>query len=275
MKKNLALVSEETEQMLQDLKSVVAPGATDSELKLYSMYCTNTGLNPFMGQVHFIKRAGKPTFQVSIDGYRAKAEQTNKYAGSEDYLFDEGITQYEHIKSKRGFPITATAIVNKIVKGQIFPIKATVAWTAYCPAEGQNFMWKKMPYQMLGKCAEAAALRKAFPNVLGGLYIQEELDNSKEILIKEEVKEVKEIVKPKEETIVGTEEIDIYADFERKIKECKTSEEALSLGKEIKQVLDGGLLSLEEVAKLKLLFNFNAKTDQPSDNNGETDQPVS
>ncbi|WP_149111461.1 recombinase RecT [Limnoglobus roseus] len=35
--------------------------------------------------------------------------------------------------------------------------------------------WKNMPHVMLGKCAEAQALRRGWPEDMSGLYVQEEM----------------------------------------------------------------------------------------------------
>ena len=37
-------------------------------------------------------------------------------------------------------------------------------------------MWQQRPYGQLGKCAEAAALRKAFPEEIGNDYTAEEME---------------------------------------------------------------------------------------------------
>ena len=57
-----------------------------------------------------------------------------------------------------------------------------------------NSMWKQRPYGQISKCAEAAALRKAFPEELGNEYAAEEMgnkiDNSKRKEVKEEIIDV-------------------------------------------------------------------------------------
>lgn len=170
------------DQKLELLKRTICSGATDDEFQLFVHACRRTGLDPFMRQIHAVKRwdnrARRETMsiQTGIDGYRLIADRTGKYAGSDDYLFDDGLSQYAHLSASKGKPpATATVTVYKLVGGQRVPFTATAAWDAYVPAEKQRFMWAKMPYVMLGKCAEALALRKAFPAELSGVYTHEEM----------------------------------------------------------------------------------------------------
>lgn len=157
------------------IKRTIAVGATHDELQLFLNQAKRTGLDPLSRQIHFVKRKDKGTIQTAIDGYRLIADRTGKYAGNDDYLFDEGLPQYTHMMSQRGNPTTATSTVYKMIDGVRTGFTATAGWAEYFPGEAQGFMWKKMPYLMIGKCAEALALRKAFPAELSGVYTNEEM----------------------------------------------------------------------------------------------------
>ena len=157
---------------IETIKENVAQGATNNELKLFLYQCSRTGLDPLSRQIHFIKRGGRATIQAGIDGLRAIAERTGKYAGNDDYIYNDTKTMFE---MGGELPTTATATVHKIVDGVRVEFAATALWDAYCPQGKESFMWNKMPYLMLGKCAEALALRKAFPNDLSGIYSTDEM----------------------------------------------------------------------------------------------------
>jgi phage recombination protein Bet len=157
------------------IKRTVAKGATDDELALFLHACKRTGLDPFMKQIHAIKRysaaEGRETMaiQTGIDGYRLVAERTGKYAGSDEPLFEE---------NGSGHPVKATVTVWKIVEGQRFPFTASARWDEYVQKKKDGAVtsfWQRMPYGQLGKCAESLALRKAFPAELSGVYTHEEM----------------------------------------------------------------------------------------------------
>jgi phage recombination protein Bet len=158
-----------TEDFDTDLiKRTVAVGATDDELALYLHDCQRRGVHPLDKLLHFTKRGGKYTPITSIDLFRARAGATGQHAGTDDAVFVEG----------KPYPVSASVTVYRIVGGVRCPYTATARWAEYFPGEQQGYMWKKMPYTMLGKCAEALALRKAFPQELGGLYTQDEMDQA-------------------------------------------------------------------------------------------------
>lgn len=172
---------------LQDalgLKDLTVP-----EMQLFAMVAHHTGLDPFTRQIYAIKRGGKVTHQTGIDGYRSTAERmTGQYAGSDEATYeacecgDEG--------SPRQHPAVARVVVHRILaNGHIVNQTGVARWHELKPEhkKSQNAydyadaMWWRMPYNQLAKCAEANGLRKAFPRVLGGVYIAEEMEQDRTI----------------------------------------------------------------------------------------------
>lgn len=155
------------------LKRTICKDANDDEFALFIGVAKRSGLDPFTRQIHSVKRwndkAGRydMAVQTGIDGYRLIAQRTGAYAGSDDPMLDDEIR-----------PSRATVTVYKIVQGTRCPFTATARWDEYYPGDKQGFMWRKMPCVMLSKCAEALALRKAFPAELSDVYTDTELEQS-------------------------------------------------------------------------------------------------
>lgn len=149
----------------------VAAGATADELKLYLYDCARQGVHPLDGLIHFVKRSGKYKPVTSIDFLRIRAAETGEYAGNDDPRFTYGGDGPET-------PAAASVTVYRLVDGEARPFSATARWREYFPGDQGGHMWRKMPHTMLGKCAEALALRKGFPRQLAGLYTNEELDQA-------------------------------------------------------------------------------------------------
>lgn len=172
-----------TQAQIDLMTRTVAKGATKDEFALFLNVAKKTGLDVWTKQMYFIKRKvwnnitksyeEIGTIQTGIDGYRVIAERSGKLAGSEDAIFDNETGAH---------PEKATVTVHKIISGIRCPFTASARWSEYAPIHPKTNeimgQWKKMPYLMLAKCAEALALRKAFPNDLSGIYTEEEMDQA-------------------------------------------------------------------------------------------------
>jgi len=181
--KSSGLLKEFSHEQIDLIKQTVCKGATDSELQFFLCVCLKTGLDPFMRQIYSIPRAGQRTIQVSIDGSRSIADRTNRYMPGRKPTY---------AYNNKGELFSATAYVKKMASdGSWHEVEGEALFSEYNP--GNNPIWKKMPHTMLAKCAEAIALRKAFPSHLSGLYAKEELDQAdvKEIAIEDRQVNVK------------------------------------------------------------------------------------
>lgn len=163
-----------TNEQIDIIKNTVCREATDAEMQLYFYDCKRRGVHPLDRLIHFTKRGGRYVPITSIDLFYQRAHASGEFAGQDETIF-------KGQPGRDGFE--ATVRVYRQRQGHDKAgWSATARWSEYFPGEQQGHMWKKMPSRMLEKCAEALALRKAFPSELQGLYVKEEMDKAGEEL---------------------------------------------------------------------------------------------
>jgi phage recombination protein Bet len=191
----LALRDDQTwwsKRQLAALKALGIRNASSEDLLIFLHYCAKTRLDPFSKQIYLLERRAKEgnewvyrqTIQVGIDGFRVvaqrAAERQGVYIEYEDTVwFDENQVEYK-IWLKTTPPAGARVTVLKVLPdGRKLRFPGVVRFTSYAAysKDGSYLLaqWGVMEDHMIEKCGEAFALRRAFPNDLGGMYAEEEL----------------------------------------------------------------------------------------------------
>lgn len=172
--------------VLSALKSSLYTGAKDDSIQMVIEYCKACKLDPMQKPVHIVPmwdkntKSMKDTIMPGIGLYRIQAARSNKYAGvSEPEYGDTVNTTLGGVSIS--YPEWCKVTVKKLVGNNIVEFTAKEYWlenyaTARKDSTAPNAMWLKRPFGQLAKCAEAQALRKAFPEIITQQPTAEEME---------------------------------------------------------------------------------------------------
>lgn len=210
------------------IRRTVAKDTTSDEFSMFIEVCRRTGLDPFRKQIYAVvyskdnPEKRRMSIIVGIDGLRALAARCRDYRPDDDppvFIYDEAAkSNFNHL----GIVSCAVKAYKRDEDGRWFPVVGVAYWDEFVPAtdvfatnESGRWMknedgdyivarrklpatsnWAKMPRVMIAKVAESIALRKGWPEELGGVYSDEEVERS--------------IVKERQSEMTAAEEIEHF-----------------------------------------------------------------
>lgn len=174
------------EDLVPTLQTSLFPGAKAASIAAVLDYCEAAGLNVMLKPVHIVPMSvklpnGKYEYRdvvmPGINHYRTQASRTRTYMGkSEPEWGPDRELMFGDFKIV--VPEWCKVTVKRLVGGHIAEFTAQEYWTENYATKGKdsttpNAMWQKRPKGQLHKCAEAQALRMAFPELVGGETAEE------------------------------------------------------------------------------------------------------
>ena len=185
------------------VESTFPSAKTIEGIALALAYCKARNLDIFKRVVHIVpiwnSKLGKEVETVwpGIAELRTTAHRTGQYAGKADTEYGPVTTKTfsgkvgsrdnaREVNVSVSFPEWAQVKVYRIVQGvRCEFVGPKVFWLETYATMGKsdvpNDMWQTRPFGQLDKCAEAAALRLAYPEEIGSEYIDEEVQHRKAV----------------------------------------------------------------------------------------------
>lgn len=181
-----------TPERIEIVKRSICPrGISVDEFTLFIEQCKRSGLDPLLKEAFCVARrmnignrdkpewVTKHEFQPSEAGMLARAErfpdydglQASAVYGEDEITIDQGKGEVVHRfnpAQRKGALVGAWA---RLVRKGKLPV---VVWLELSGYIQQTPLWSKIPATMIEKCARVAALRKAYPEAFGGMYVREE-----------------------------------------------------------------------------------------------------
>lgn len=165
-------------ELVKVLQTSLYPGAAIESIKMVLGYCKAAGLDPMQKPVHIVPMwdsksgAMRDVVMPGVNLYRTQAMRSGSCAGVSEPEFGPDVTE-----NIGGHNITypswcRVTIKRRLPTGEIVEFTAREFWRENYAIKGgkeksvaPNAMWTKRPYGQIAKCAEAQALRKAFPEI--------------------------------------------------------------------------------------------------------------
>lgn len=192
-----------SDAQLRLIRQTVAADTNPAEFDLFIAAAQHAGLDPFRKQISAIvfskNNAAKRKMSIitTIDGFRVIAERTRRYRPDDmppAFVMDEALRGPEN---PAGIVSVSVKVYKRDDDGHWFPCIGEAYWSEFAPIEDEwvdaeggrrrsgkksvSGNWARMPRVMLAKCAEAQALRRAFPDAFSGLYAEDEMERARVI----------------------------------------------------------------------------------------------
>ena len=188
-------------ELIEVLQSSLYPGASVPSIKMVISYCKASNLDPMQKPVHIVPmkvssgrkddkgwdiKENRDVIMPGIGLYRIQGARTGEYAGVSTPTFgptrtlefaaeswedgDGGRRVKRQTKASMDYPEWCEITVQRLVNGVPRDFPAREYWMENYATKSPgsvepNQMWRKRPFGQIAKCAEAQALRKAFPEV--------------------------------------------------------------------------------------------------------------
>ncbi|CAM4427450.1 phage recombination protein Bet [Corallococcus exiguus] len=175
------------------VKRTICPrGISEDEFALFIEQCKRSGLDPLLKEAFCVARrqnvgnrerpnwVTKYEFQPSEAGMLARAERFPDFKGiqasavfaEDEIVVDQGKGEVVHRFNPAKRKGALVGAWSRVVREGKLPV---VVWLDFSGYVQQTPLWAKIPTTMIEKCARVAALRKAYPEAFGGLYVREEM----------------------------------------------------------------------------------------------------
>lgn len=172
------------------LQNSVFPGAKDESILLAVDYCKARKLDILKKPCHIVpmqvtlsgqrdnngndRKVWRDVIMPGIYEQRITAFRTGQMAGQDEPVFGNTVA-FKGIEAPEWCRVT----VYRFINGERCAFSHTEYFSEACATTRDgllNSMWRKRPRGQLAKCAEAGALRKAFPDELGGVITADEVN---------------------------------------------------------------------------------------------------